>query len=148
MPRHFWLLAPLAAFSLLLVGCDNHTAPPEDTHQHSAHLHGPNGGVLAKLTDGVWVEFHVVHDDKTLLGWTYTGAHEGELKASEMSQQPVLSFNFGGSEVNIEGKNYPDGGDNVFTFVHAALAEDIPGAKFSMQIGTQTVTVPVPAHHH
>lgn len=148
MTRRFRLLAPLAVLSLVLAGCGDDAGQTEDPHQHDAHLHGPNDGDLVELTDGVWFEVAVFHDEATMLLWTHTGPHAGNLKPTRMTHQPVLSFSFESSEAQVEGVRYPDGGDNAFKFVHDALGWDIPDGKLSTQIGTRTLTMPLPAHHH
>ena len=147
MTRRALLLTQIAILSLMIAGCD---ADPEQggAHEHPAHLHGPNHGDLAQLTDGVWLEVAIFHDQATMVLWTHAGPHAGDLKPSKMPHQPTLSFSFEGSDALIEGVPFSEAGDNAFKFVHGALGWDIPGAKLSMQIDTTTHTVDVPAHHH
>ena len=147
MTRRIRLLTHLTLLCLVLAGCGD-DPKPDDPHQHQAHVHGPNHGDLVELTDGVWLEVAVFHDSAAMVLWTHKGPHAGDLKPAKMPQQPSLSFSFEGSEAQVEGVPYNEGGDNAFKFVHGALGWDIPDAMLSMQIGSEVHTVPMPSHHH
>lgn len=147
MTRRSYLLTAIAALSILVAGCGDEAAP-EDDHQHNSSLKGPNKGDLVKVTDDVWFEVVIIHDEKAMIVWTHTGPHAGNLQPTKAQYQPVLLFTYEDGEARVEGAPYPTGGENAFKIVHPGLQWDIPDGELSTQIGDQVKTVPLPEHHH
>mgnify|MGYP001185420384 CR=1 FL=1 len=101
MTRRALLLTQIAILSLMIAGCD---ADPKQggAHEHPAHLHGPNHGDLAQLTDGVWLEVAIFHDQATMVLWTHAGPHAGETIGS-LLQSSIPEGPLGHVEVAFAG---------------------------------------------
>ena len=149
MNRAATLLTTSVCLIALLSACGDQTEPAQHSHNHP-HLHGPMGGELVKVADDLWIEFQFVHDEQAMIMWTYSGAHEGDLKAMVVASPPTLSFAHGGKQISIASKHDPGIGDNAYRFNHEALEGDIPGASVNVVkvAGGEAMSAVLPDHHH
>ncbi len=150
------LLLTSAVLAVLCAGCGDEqdaTDGQQAPHNH-AHRHGPAHGELAQVAEGLWLEFHIIHDERTLLAWVYTGPHAGDLTPAKTAQPPVFSFSANGSTVKVEGTAAPQF-DNPQTgvphrFTHDALASDVADGTVTLVMtpGAAAQSVVLPEHHH
>lgn len=136
------------ALPLLLAGCGDEAADSGTGHQH-APAKTPNGGQLGRIegTD-FWIETTELPDDEMIVMWMHQGKTSEELEPWDSPFMPIANFQHDGAPAQVEGTKEPEFGPSAFKFKHAAFKNHMHGITFTIQIGTEMKSVPMPHHHH